>query len=395
MLFEDVPRTDPTPARHAEDVFSFLSRVRGDGWQCVRVVLNEWFDHCPPSQQDQLRARLTAGDSRQALDAFWELYLHEVLLRQGFTVSEHPVMPGTGNHPDFFVEREGEAFYLEATIVHEASDERAFERRVAPVYDALNELDSPNFFLDIDVLTAGRTTPPVGRMRLELSEWLRSLDPDAWIPRGDAATFDQLPRLDWQRLDWGISFTALPIKPEARGKPDHRPVGMMSGHGGWVDDHLAMRDSLSRKAKRYGELATPYVIAICSLRGTTGEDEIRRALFGSASEHSEALREGRLPSGLRSDAHHGLWLDQTGPRHRGVSAVLAATHVTPWTIARFTPRLYHNPWAQHPFTTSLPFASTRLDLTSGSLIASPSPLTPSAMLGLSEDWPGCEWWANG
>ncbi|BCB78382.1 hypothetical protein GCM10022251_30340 [Phytohabitans flavus] len=55
-----------------------------------------------------------AKDDRQVRGAFFELYLHERLLRIGYTVTCHPVLEGTSRRPDFLAERDGRSIYIEA-----------------------------------------------------------------------------------------------------------------------------------------------------------------------------------------------------------------------------------------------------------------------------------------
>ena len=50
----------------------------------------------------------------------------------------------------------------------------------------------------------------------------------------------------------------------------------------------------------------------------------------------------------RSKDEDGLWFGRSGVRNRQVSAVLLVDALWPLAIARRTPILWHNPWAQHP-----------------------------------------------
>lgn len=75
--------------------------------------------------------------------AFWELYLHELLSRQGFAITCHPVLPDTGNSPDFLAVRSDGSFSLEATTVRDADKDIKKDRVRRQVYDALNQLQMP------------------------------------------------------------------------------------------------------------------------------------------------------------------------------------------------------------------------------------------------------------
>ena len=58
------------------------------------------------------------------------------------------------------LEKAAATAFLEATVVHETADDLSFKRRMAPIYDAINQLQSPNFFLNVEVLQVGTATAP-------------------------------------------------------------------------------------------------------------------------------------------------------------------------------------------------------------------------------------------
>src|SRR5690606_37208242 len=50
-LFDDSKRTDPSPASHLEDHFSFLNRVATPYWERVRTLLTDWVDRLPQDER--------------------------------------------------------------------------------------------------------------------------------------------------------------------------------------------------------------------------------------------------------------------------------------------------------------------------------------------------------
>lgn len=88
----------------------------------------------------------------EAAQAFFELYVHELLLRLEYAVEVHPLSPaGEATHPDFLGFRRTEGgLFVEARVTMDQSEaDAAAQARINQAYDALNRLDSPDFFLNI------------------------------------------------------------------------------------------------------------------------------------------------------------------------------------------------------------------------------------------------------
>jgi hypothetical protein len=145
-LFSDVERTDSTPAAYGEALYSFLDRVASPYFANVRDLLERWYANLPPEMHLDIRRRFQSRHQAETFAAFWEMYLHEALTRAGFQLTPHPDVPGTKKHPDFLVTApDSRPFYLEATTVGPLDD--AAERRFDRVLDAINRIESNNFFL--------------------------------------------------------------------------------------------------------------------------------------------------------------------------------------------------------------------------------------------------------
>lgn len=106
-IFSEIARDDPSRRAHGDGQFTFLDRVAGPYWDQVRELIEDWFSRLCPDAQADIRGRLRSSDDRHVRGAFFELYLHECLLRMGYTVTCHPVLEGTTRRPDFLAEKEG------------------------------------------------------------------------------------------------------------------------------------------------------------------------------------------------------------------------------------------------------------------------------------------------
>lgn len=167
-LFDDIERTDRTPMLRCEPYFDFMNRTSRPGAELIREAAECWFSHYPLENQDALRSRIRSKIDREHHAAAFELILHEVLLRLGCTLELEPALAnGNTKRPDFLVTApNGSRFYLEATVVTaKTSGEAAAEKHVNVVYDAIDRLDSPNFFLGVDVDGSPKSSVPSKDMR--------------------------------------------------------------------------------------------------------------------------------------------------------------------------------------------------------------------------------------
>jgi hypothetical protein len=146
-IFSTTPRTDPSPAAHGDSHFQFLDRVSGPYWDEVRDLLEDWFSRLCPDAQADVMGRLRSKDDRQFNGAFFELYLHECLLRMGYSVKCHPKLESTNRRPDFLAEKDGRSIYFEARSASSSDVAVGAAARRNTVYESLDKLDSPNFFL--------------------------------------------------------------------------------------------------------------------------------------------------------------------------------------------------------------------------------------------------------
>lgn len=348
-LFDRIERTWAEPASHGESSFSFLNRSALPEEECIREQLELWFDRLPENGKMELRNRFRDQDDRQHLGAFFELYCHEMLVRQGYTVELHQSPPnGKKTCPDFLVKVKDEPlFYLETTLAAESNDDQAESRRKNQLYDLLDLLDSPNFFLGIEIVSSSVQVPGSAPIRAFLRDWLSQLDPDQVSMQYERN--QELPKITWtDNHEWEIEFTAIPKKKEARGTPGVRPLGMFFQQPRRIDSRSALLRSLKSKAGYYGELDLPFIIAVDAVDEWVFESDfsVSSALFGKEILHFDRRSLELLPS---TREPNGLWWGPKGPRFTRVSGVLFAFQNRPFSCCRKTPELWLNPWATRVF----------------------------------------------
>lgn len=358
-LFDDIVRDYEGPAGYAEPRFTYLNRSARPTASRVRQVLEDWFSRYPSESQPDLRGRFRSADDSPHCSAFFELFLHELLLRLGCHVKVHPEISGTTRHPEFLVESpSGSRFYIEAVVATSESKEKTAARaRMNVVYDALNRLDSPDFFIGMYLSGAPETPPRARRIRAFLAERLRSLNPDEIARILESGGIDAVPHWHYQHEGWNIDFFPIPKSAGVRGCPGVRPIGYHFHEPCWVNPKAAIRDVIVKKAGRYGDITLPYVVAVNALGEYVDRDDIMDALFG---ERQITIRLPQARDRRARDiepkmtrALNGVWTSESGPRYTRVSAVLMTVRLSPWNLPRADICLYHNPYCQRAYTSEL------------------------------------------
>jgi hypothetical protein len=253
--------------------------------------------------------------------------------------------------------------------------------RLDAVYDLLDDIDSPNFFLDIDVESTGAQPPGTRGLRRELKAWLAQIDPDA------IASLEGGPQWRWSNgQGWTLVFRAIP-KHGMRGKAGVRAVGVYD-HGGVrvVDEKGPLLEALGVKGSRYGTLDAPYVVAVMDDGDHPPHaSSTADALYGTAVADFDPATRTIVERPER--APDGYWRDRTGPRHSGVSAVITAWALSPWEVARRYPRIWHNPYATNPLVSPLPFPAARYRPTANDFDETAPTLAPHELFQLTPEWP--------
>lgn len=382
FVFHDGQRADTSVSKASETRFTFLDRVAGGYWDQVRTLVEEWTGRFPAGARADLVGRLRSSD-RHFTAAFWELYLHETLVRAGFDVVVHPVVDGSPRPPDFLVTRDGEAFYVEAKSVFEGELELGAEARRDRLYDSLNALRSPNFFLSVECYEIGPQAAPTRGLRRELEAWLDSLDPD------DPSLLDfgleHGEQYRWEADGWLLTFKPIPVQAKYRGRSDHRAIGMVGpGEARLIDDAGVLRGALRKKGSAYGDLPHPLVLAINIERAFHDDDDSLDALFGT-NQVSFPINDPAAATATR--ATDGYWFDGSAWRHTNVVGVLIAQAIAPWLVAQVVPTLWLHPAGKlvNPLNV---WRTARVD---GDRMTYGQPSRdPSDYFGLDSGWPAGE-----
>jgi hypothetical protein len=375
-LFENLPRTWEFPSGYTEPTFDYLNRSANESISRIRDVLEEWFSRYPESDQDDLKRRFRSRKERHHSAALFELWLHELLFRFRCQIQIHPTLPHTERKPDFLVkESSGLEFYLEAIHTAGASDEDSnAQARLNTLYDLLNYLKSPNFFLKIDVNGLPRTPVRGREIRKVLERELSRLRPELIDHFLDNRRLDLLPHWNFEHDGLRITCSPIPKPPELRGRPGIRNLGIKT-FGGKIDSEGPIRHAVIKKAGHYGKLDRPLVIAVNATDPFLSERDVLNALYGSY----QGLPEQEL---LNDD--RGVWGNLDNPKWTRVSAALVTRKLrSDKLVVPIT--LHHHPHASRPYSGEL----TRLSqtLVANNRLINRCGQTVEAILGLHPDFP--------
>jgi hypothetical protein len=384
LLFEPSPTPCGTRAKlYSESVYAYYRDSERLPMVAIRTLLEQWFAEVPASEQLDLAQRFRSPILRQHRSALFELYLHHLLVRSGFQVQFHPDVAGTQNHPDFLVLKDGTArFYLEAIAVGNSAKEESEVNRINQVYDTLNALESPDFYVSVRVEGAPASSPAGAKLRKDLTKWLATLNWEEISASYINEEIESIPAYEWNYDGWYVTFEPLPKPPEARGSEGVRAIGMTTdGKVRTLELDRDLKEAVSKK-DRYGALTLPFVHAIQVVDShQIDRNDVINGLFGQAT-----VRLGQNRKQILDRLRNGAWVAPGGSIHRTVSAVCVWSTLEPWNFVTLAPFTIHNPYAINPLQADLlPWAQEIPDHSKNELIMQPG--KPIAeVLGLAIDW---------
>jgi hypothetical protein len=367
QLFDPGPRAEFRWKKETESTFAYYNQSARPSVAIFREMIEGWFNRFRDEDKIDLCERFRSLNEPNHLGAFFEIYLHELLSRLGFEMELHPAIRERPTHPDFLASTRGaNQFYLEATLAGLPSQqEQGAHARMGIVYDAINTIESPNFFLQLEIRGAPSTAPPTRRLRRDLTLWLAGLNLYHIQQLRSAGRDSEVPLFPWQHEGWNLLFSPIPKSAALRGQPGVRPIGMRVPEGGWMNTHGEIRKAIENKAKKYGELQLPLIVAVNVVGDHCDNIDIMNALYGDESILVTQGVHGRFTERYERKPN-GVWFGPQGPRNPMVSGVLVFACLNPWSMGVVRPELFHSPWAKHPLpVSSWPLPYCVADLAAG------------------------------
>ena len=125
-LFEEFERTHDGPADPGESFYAYINRSRRPRAEQARDLCNLWAaDYAndgPEDERSRFLGDFRSKGYRQHYAAWFELLMHQILVRLGFSLTIHPNLPGRDKHPDFAASSNDSRILVEATIVAPEND---------------------------------------------------------------------------------------------------------------------------------------------------------------------------------------------------------------------------------------------------------------------------------
>jgi hypothetical protein len=302
----------------------------------------------------------------------------------GYQAVAHPPLEGVQTSPDFLVLRDTQPkFYVEVTATYPSKEEQAAEARTADMYDKVNDLDSPNFFLGIESIGAPSESLPKRELNKKLQAWLSTLDPD--VVAAECSMGKAYPSVELPFEGCQVTFEALPKGTENRGRQGIRTLGIILPETVTANARLAIRDAISLKARKYKELSYPLIVAVNVMSEFCHEIDIMDGLFGTEGATESVQPDGTVKTIWNLRDPNGAWSGPAGPRNCAASAAMVVAQLSPWTIAIDTPELIHNPWAKLPLDQALWPLPQKIAL--NNRVIRKSGKSAKDLLGLPDPWP--------
>ena len=217
------------------------------------------------------------------------------------------------------------------------------------VIDALDEIDSPDYFLHIETRGTLDRTPRKRDIQRPFQELIEATDYEEALvlARIPGYMFDVMPTKTIQLGNWTLTGSLMPVSPAHRPKIG-RFVGGYPSLDATITTLSTPRHRLAEKARIYRDVDN----LIIALRFSPWEIPMDQLLFGLPElETSPYGRSGvahAIPQ-RQSDYHcTGFWLDKTGFIHETVIGVVAFHTLHLHCVDKTTAVFYPNPYVPKP-----------------------------------------------
>lgn len=346
LLFEDKERTRMEPKAQGEDDYSFYDSAAQPPYDVYRRLLNGWMKEMAEAGQKELVSRFRRNESLEYQTALAELVTHAALKNEGYEVEVHPENDKTERKPDFLAHdaKGAPVAYVEVTTFGPSREFVGKQKRAADIYNGVDKAKlAAGCRLGLDIRKHGSKTPSLKKLRSLIEKWAAGI--------GEINP-DDPPSKVFEIDDWKIEiilfggFRADVVSKHA--------IATAMGDARIVSAETEIREALSTKGKRYGQLDAPYLIVIADCKdelvgGDRNDESLIDAVFGKVVTQTTVLANGEVEmKDVRLD--DGYWGHPNTARHKNVSGVLLLPKPHLWDLRdeRWRPLLLRNPWADHP-----------------------------------------------
>ncbi|TKT92644.1 hypothetical protein [Dyadobacter frigoris] len=333
-LFDRKDRENLNYAKNRHSTYRFYDGSAKEEFVRVRERMNDWFSYYPSDHQGQLKSDFKA----QFDSAYFELFIHELFLKQGFNMKPHVSLDASTKTPDFLAVKEGLEIYIEAKVATDLTEaEVALRNRQDILLDSINEIPCKDFWLSINRLEFKTSrNPKTATIKAHIRDSFQDLRDELKGFEGSQNNPDFIRDYfysdDCLDLEYALYPSTVEPEPLIVSQP---PVAF------WGGSDESIRKAVSNKARRYGLLDKPFIICInaISYKYTTARDAFN-AIFGN-----HWVTEDGIEVIHHSDVN-GIF-NNTTPKFTTVSAVFI-TRTSPHNAHCTEHWLLENPSARNP-----------------------------------------------
>ena len=329
MLFDAVTRTYLGRANIGESEFDFLNRSARPEAEAARGQIEDLLSRYPKDGMNHLLARFRSDD-QNFHGALFELVLNGLFIELGCEVDLCDLDPSQ-RRPDFSINHAGKRCYVEATVVDPIKGTLDFNDNEKDVIGKLDSLSGQGFGLNVD--TEGTLTRllPKSDVIKPFQDLIDRCEPSDVPLSGLSSRSRTGPVAKISDGNWQLTGRLFAIDSD-------RFVHVQSGEAKWVRPEKPIERRLTEKAKRYGELDAPLVVAlnardlVFSIR-----DDALDALFGKVGVEITFDNRTSPPTVLKEQMVRkpgGIWQTKSGkPRYTRLKAVILFERLDPFKLA--------------------------------------------------------------
>lgn len=341
-LFDSFERTCLEFAKHNDNTYEYYNNSARTDMSKVRDTLERWFHNYPEEEKKELKNRF----KKDFDSSFYELFLHELFCKLGYDITIHPDLPSSPKKPDFLISKDNLELFIEAKVVKgKTMEQEAFERKRNELYDNLNKLNTKDFFLNIeDVCFLTQKQPGTKEMIKCIEEELKKIDPDILREELEKNGIQNLPKIEYKNRDVHIIVSPIPVSPSTR-EEKIRPIGIYPAEAFWGGGEESLKESIEKKAKRYGKLDKPFIVCLNSLDiRTSGKIDVDNAIWGTVAFSWSTNPESKDEKWIRQ--LDGVFCDKKGVRLKNLTGVFVSK-VCPHNIPVANYWLYEHPFSEN------------------------------------------------
>jgi hypothetical protein len=355
---------------YSETTFHYTDRSSRQEAERVRSLLEQLLSEYPEIHQNRIQGRLRSDDERDFISAVFELVVHGILLRLGYSPQVEPDI--NGKKPEFLCSIANKEQCLVECATVFGLDDREYSHILMKnrILDRINEIQVDDYFLMVEALSWPNQLPKFSKINEYIDAFIESLDYDAICAeclRDPDRILEIVPSTQTpEYTGLVIKFRAFPKKDEARSEDTHSAIGAIRTPIHLIDNVSPIRARLKEKAHKYGYPKIPYIICINALdyaNGGLGPDmvDFYDVLFSKRDMF------------FRPDMN------------TRVSAVIFFRDLKAWNLGRVESGIICNPWANNP-TGDWFNTWTQFSVENEELVALEG-ATIQSTLGLNPAWP--------